>query len=217
MLKNAKYLLDFYIDASIHVALAVYSLYYMFVTKHHLPYDESLAYTLFYGTIVGYNIVKYATIVRLNVSKTKKSFWLIVVFSLLCFLFLTNYSLQLPLQTLGCLSVGLVILLGYIFPFFSNINWRSISKIKVFLVAFCWALAVVLAPIYHYNLKINAEIVTECFQVFVLVVALIIPFDIRDLKYDSKSLETIPQLVGVRKAKQLTYILLLIYAFLYCY
>lgn len=214
MLKNAKYLLDFYIDASVHVALAVFSLYYMFVLKHNLPYDESLAYTIFYGTIVGYNLVKYATVARVHTGKIKKSFWLIIVFSIISFLLLIYYSSNLPFRTMACLAVGLLVVLGYIFPFFSSVNLRSISRLKVFLVAFCWSLAIILAPAYHYNLKINTQIIIECFQIFVLIIALIIPFDIRDLRYDSKCLQTIPQMVGIKKAKQLTYMLMLIYTVL---
>lgn len=211
MIKKAKYLLDFYIDASIHVALAVYALCYMFILQNNLPYDESLVYTVFYGSITGYNFVKYAPLANVGLDKLKKGFWVVVLFSLVCLFLLIYYASKLPFRTLGCLFLGLIILLGYIFPFFSKKNLRSVSRLKIFLVAFCWALVVVVAPVYHYNMKLSLQVVFESIQIFILIVALIIPFDIRDLRSDSNFLQTIPQLIGVKKSKQVAYVLLITY------
>jgi len=62
VIKVFRFLFNFYIEASIHVALAVFSLYYVFSIVNQLPYDEALGYTLFYGTITAYNFVKFATV-----------------------------------------------------------------------------------------------------------------------------------------------------------
>ena len=45
------------------------------------------------------------------------------------------------------------------------------------------------------------------------IIAVTIPFDIRDLKYDSSSLATIPQKIGVRRTKYLGLMLLVLIVF----
>ena len=46
-------------------------------------------------------------------------------------------------------------------------------------------------------------------QRFLIVVVLILPFDIRDVKYDAISLQTIPKKIGVKNTKRLGLALLL--------
>jgi len=49
------------------------------------------------------------------------------------------------------------------------------------------------------------------FQFFVFVVICTIPFEIRDLKYDSNELRTIPQIFGIKKSKYISYVFILIF------
>jgi len=203
-------LFNFYIEASIHVALSVYALFYVFVITNALPYDETIAYTIFYGTITGYNFVKFAPIAKLHHRSLTKSLRLIQVFSFLCFLALLYYAFQLPIRTVMVFITGIFLVGAYVFPFFKKKNLRSIGKLKIYLVAFCWVLAIIIAPIIHYKMPLSKYLL-EMLQVFILVIALIIPFDIRDVKYDSISLQTVPQVVGIKKAKIIACILLLVY------
>jgi 4-hydroxybenzoate polyprenyltransferase len=48
---------------------------------------------------------------------------------------------------------------------------------------------------------LDADVIITFVQVFLLVVVLMIPFEIRDLNYDKFTLKTLPQLFGVRKTK----------------
>jgi 4-hydroxybenzoate polyprenyltransferase len=41
-----------------------------------------------------------------------------------------------------------------------------------------------------------------------------LPFEIRDLHYDSINLKTIPQVIGINKTKVLAYILLILFCFI---
>jgi len=54
-----KQLFNFYINSSIHVALAVYALAYITLVEYDIEYDENVLYFVFYATITGYNFVKY--------------------------------------------------------------------------------------------------------------------------------------------------------------
>ena len=65
-MKYFKNLLDFYIESSLHVALAVYALIRITFLKLNISYDESVAYFGFFGTIVGYNFIKYDELARVK-------------------------------------------------------------------------------------------------------------------------------------------------------
>ena len=57
-----KRIFEFYINSSIHVALAVLSLVLITVLEFNLKLPNSYWYFVFFGTITGYNFVKYAPI-----------------------------------------------------------------------------------------------------------------------------------------------------------
>src|SRR5690606_21548841 len=50
---------DFYLDASIHVAMAVFCLIRVTVLIFEIPSDTHLSWFVFFGTIACYNFVKY--------------------------------------------------------------------------------------------------------------------------------------------------------------
>jgi 4-hydroxybenzoate polyprenyltransferase len=58
------------------------------------------------------------------------------------------------------------------------------------------------------------EISFTFFQRFFFVIAITLPFEIRDLKFDSGNLNTIPQQIGIANTKKIGYILLGIILFL---
>ncbi|MGB7842171.1 MAG: hypothetical protein WBL21_05230, partial [Salinimicrobium sp.] len=89
-------------------------------------------------------------------------------------------------------------------------NLRSVSGVKIFIIALVWAGVTVILPVASANLKLDIFILVEFLQRFLLVLVLILPFEIRDLKYDLQELGTIPQKVGVTKTKILGYFFLLL-------
>ena len=60
---------------------------------------------------------------------------------------------------------------------------------------------------------VSWEELIEFVMRILLIIALVIPFDIRDLKYDDTHLHTIPQKIGVKKARQLSMFLVMLYQF----
>jgi hypothetical protein len=71
MIGFKKYLI-FYIKSSIHVALSVYALVRMTHFMFHIS-DQSMANFAFFGTIVGYNFVKYDALARAKKNKCETS------------------------------------------------------------------------------------------------------------------------------------------------
>ena len=207
-----KKIIDFYINSSIHVALAVYSLLRITELYFNLPYNEPLDYFVFYGTITGYNFVKYAGVAKFHHRSLTTNLKIIQIFSFFCFLLLCYYALKIELKTLLFLSPLALLTLLYAIPFLSGFqkNLRSISYLKVVVVAFVWASITVFLPIHDVGIEIiEAKPIYMFLQRFLLVTALILPFDIRDVKYDAISLQTIPKKIGVKNTKKLGVVLMI--------
>lgn len=210
-MKLHKQLFEFYINSSIHVALAVVSLCLVSFLHYDLPADRNLLIFVFFGTITGYNFVKYAGIAKLHHSSLAKGLKLIQIFSLFSFLILTWSAFKLSSEILMWTGVFGIFTLLYALPVFSKKrNLRTISGVKIFIIAFVWAGVTVVLPVISAQKLLDFNVALEFIQRFLLVLALILPFEIRDLKYDLQQLGTIPQRVGVTQTKLFGLSLLLV-------
>ena len=204
-MKVLKNIFDFYLNASIHVALAVYAFVRITEIYFKLPYNENVDYFIFYGTITGYNFVKYSGLAKLYHASLTSNLKMIQIFSLGCFFAMCYYGFMMDVKTL-LLSVPFTLLtVFYAVPFLNGFgkNLREISYLKIMVVAFVWMGFTVLIPLFDAGKGVNASIFMHAIQRFVLVLVLILPFDIRDVQFDAISLQTIPKKIGVEKTKKL--------------
>jgi hypothetical protein len=213
-----KHILDFYINASIHVALSVYALTWITLIEFGVSYDESVLYFNFFGTITGYNFVKYFGLAKFHHRSLANWLKVIQLFSLICFAALSYYAIQLETKTWAFILVLGTITFFYAVPFLprkvfvdSNQNLREISGLKIYVIALVWSAVTVLLPIVDNDLTITADVLITVLQRFVLVLVLMIPFEIRDLRYDSLKLSTIPQRIGLKNTKLIGVILLMVF------
>ena len=215
-----KQLFDFYLNSSIHVAFAVYALSWITLIQFDVSYDENILYFIFYATITGYNFVKYFGIAKFHHRSLTNTLKIIQVFSLVCFLLLCYYASQLQLKTLISISVFGAITFLYTFPFIpkklyidNQQNLRDVSGLKVYVIALVWTGVTVFLPLINNDFDLNTDVYITAFQRFVFVIVLMLPFEIRDLKFDSLKLATIPQKIGVRFTKIIGLILLVLLFF----
>ncbi|WP_313803532.1 hypothetical protein [Flavobacterium sp.] len=205
-----KRIFDLYLHGSVHVALAVYALVRMTFHFFHIDYDEPMALFAFFGTIVGYNFVKYDELVRAKKHKMTTERKAIVVISFVsllatayCFFLLERIT-----QVIAVAFLGLTML--YTLPFFPKLgNARNWAGVKIYIVAFCWAGITLFLPILNADLPLSHDVWVKFCQRFLLVIILILIFEIIDLKHDDASLQTVPQKLGVQKTKMLNWFLLL--------
>ncbi|MDT7829612.1 hypothetical protein RQM65_13140 [Pricia sp. S334] len=80
-------------------------------------------------------------------------------------------------------------------------NLRSLGGLKIFVVALVWAGSTVVLPVLAADVSISWDVQMETVQRFLLVLILLVPFEIRDLAYDSPELHTLPQRFGVKGTK----------------
>ncbi|MEN3323018.1 hypothetical protein VP395_04715 [Mariniflexile soesokkakense] len=220
-MKVLKQLFSFYINSSIHVALSVLSLTCITLLEYGIPYDESLLFFVFFASISGYNFVKYFGIAKFHHRSLANWLKTIQIFSFLCFIFMCHYALHLPMNTMVFIvGLGLVTFF-YAIPFLpkhlfldSKNNLRNVGGVKVYLIALVWAGVTVFIPIINNGYAVNAGVVITGIQRFVFIVVLMLPFEIRDLMYDSLKLATIPQKIGVKQTKIIGVVLLVFFFFL---
>ena len=203
-----KQILNFYINSSIHVALAVFSLSYITLLEFNISYDKPVLYFIFYASITGYNFVKYFEVTKFHHRSLSTWLKLIQIFSLLCFVLMCYYSFRLEKTTMFYIAVFAVLTFLYTIPFIpkrkflnKQSNLRNIGGLKVFLIALVWVGVTVFIPLLNNHFSIDRMVVIVSVQRFLLVIMLMLPFEIRDLQFDSLKLYTIPQNLGVKRTK----------------
>lgn len=176
---------------------------------------QNVSWFAFFGTIVGYNFVKYDALVREKKFEIKLELKLIAILSFISFLISGYffYQLQPKTQLIGFCFLALTLL--YTLPFFpTKRNARNWAGLKIYIVAICWVGVTLLLPIINSDLPFTIEVLSLALQRFILVFVLILIFEIVDLKTDDLHLKTVPQQIGVKKTKQIGSFLLLIFLFL---
>ncbi len=127
-----------------------------------------------------------------------------------------SLSLNTPAQILLIL-LGLIAI-SYNLPIYrlgeKRVGLRNLPAIKFFLVALVWTFSVVLLPVLELQ---NTDITPSLTQIplliaqrLLLISAIVIPFDVRDIYQDQiHQLKTIPVVLGEKKAYRLCFGLLL--------
>jgi hypothetical protein len=205
-----KEILNFYINSSIHVALAVCSLTYITILEFDVPLNNTVFFFVFFASITAYNFVKYFGVVQFyHVNLTRWLKW-IQILSFISFILMCYYGFYLSMRTLIYLAVLGLITFLYAVPFLPNKklfneykSLRNIGGLKVFLIALVWCGVTVFIPIINNDSKIDIDIVITGIQRFLFVIMLMLPFEIRDLQFDSLKLFTIPQKLGLVRTKLL--------------
>lgn len=207
-MKFIRAIFRFYIQSSIHVAFAVTSLAVVTIFEFGFVPEPALLLFIFLGTIVGYNFVKYAGISNQHNLNITPHINLIRAFSVLCVAGTGYFGLTLPTNALITAAIFGGLTLLYAIPFYKSRNLRSLNGAKIFIIALVWVGVAVLLPLEYHNLNFRPKVFYQCMEIFLFVIALTLPFEIRDLKYDKAELGTLPQKLGVPITKWLGVILL---------
>lgn len=167
-----------------------------------LSTDYALLSFVFLSTIIGYNFVKYfpqSKVARRMMPQASKA---IQVFSMaISLLFVVNCFY------VSKSTIALSLCLGLINVFYAvplpHKTLREIPFLKVIIIAFIWTVVSLFYPFLDKN--INPEYDFQfCFEIlerFIWVVLLMIPFEIRDYKFDKDSLKTMATALGIAQLK----------------
>ncbi|MCW5516753.1 hypothetical protein [Muriicola sp. Z0-33] len=201
-MKLFKKIFDFYLDASIHVALAVFCLIQITVVFLNISPDNHLSYYVFFGTIACYNFIKYGVEAEKYILVANRYHKNIQFFSFLCLGIAIYHAYFLNLQS--WIAIGILLMLTglYALPILPmGIKLRSHGLLKIALVGLIWAGTTVVLPNLAVNQPLSWDFGVETVQRFILVIVLLLPFEIRDLAYDNPDLNTLPQRIGVANTR----------------
>jgi len=210
-----KKLFNFYINSSIHVAFSVVALVQLTYILFDITNDSVTNLFAFFGTIVGYNFVKYDALARIQKVKMTLQLKGIAFLSFVSFIFTGYYFFQLQRITQIIGFVFLATTLLYTLPFFPNRkNARNWAGIKIYIVALCWVGVTLFLPIINNELPFTSYVYLVALQRFILIFVLILIFEIIDLKLDDPHLKTVPQQIGVVKTKRVGVMLMILFVIL---
>ncbi len=214
-MRTLKFIFDFYLDASIHVALAVISLagvtFYLLDTS----FDLSLLGFIFFGVIVCYNFVKYGVEAYKYLIVSNAYHRIIQVFSFFAFVFAIYFLVQLDKKIWMAIAAMTLLSALYAVPLLPRAkNLRNLGGFKIYIVALVWVGFTVLLPAMDAKIALHWDIWILFLQRFIFVLVMILPFEIRDLQWDDTNLRTLPQVYGIKKTKRIGIALTVIFFFL---
>ncbi len=165
--------------------------------------------------------MKYFGLAKFHHRSLSKDLRIIQVFSAFAFVAMCFFVFQLN-QSALFLIIGLAtITFLYAIPFLPNRflfdeqqNLREISGLKVYVIALVWMAVTVILPLLNNAIEFQADSYIMMIQRFLYVLVLMLPFEIRDLNYDSLKLATIPQKIGVKNTKVIGALLLMVFLML---
>jgi len=202
-MKWSNRLFDFYLDASIHVALGVFALLKVTGILLHISVDSHLAYYLFFGTIACYNFIKYGVEAEKYLMVANRYHKNIQFFSFAALAVALYHLYFLTWETWCAIGVVSFLTAVYALPVLPHAkNVRSMGLLKIMLVGLVWAGSTVVFPVLEASESLKWDTWIETCQRFLLVLVLLVPFEIRDLKYDDRNLRTLPQRVGTVNTKR---------------
>lgn len=147
---------------------------------------DILIYLSFFATLFAYNLSHW-------VSDKEKWRFLIMIFSGLISLVLG--FLYLKFQMILVLAVLAFISIYYSYAF-NKKTLRNLPHLKMISIALVWSVTAVL-PVFNDVENLNFNLLNLILSLFFFVVTITIPFDIRDLEQDEKTIKTLPQQFGV--------------------
>ena len=209
LMRVLRAIFDFYLDASIHVALAAWCL--IRITGHTLdiPVDPYLEIFLFLSTIAVYNFIKYGVEAEKYLKVVQPYHRSIQIFSFICLAAAAYPALFLEVKVYVGLAVVALLVFLYAFPVLPRSNkLRDWGLVKIAMVGLVWSITTVFLPLLQVEASLKWDMYLEGIQRFLFVMVWMLPFEIRDLKYDDPALRTIPQRIGIQRTKMVGIILL---------
>ena len=178
-------IVDFYIQSSIHVGFAVFCLVQLSVQQWN-----SYSFLVLFGTIVGYNFLKYSEWFFTH------QFFQIQYIGILVVTLISAIGFSwLFLQQDATVQLNLILAFGLVvlYPFVRKIGW-----LKPFYVSFVVSYITLFVP-----LKSDVDVIVLFVQRFLLLSSVMIPFEILDSSKDAVAMKTLPHCFGIPRTKQI--------------
>lgn len=210
--------LNFLVYSNIWIGIGAAAITWQYYLVEELTPNWFIISLAFFSTVLTYTFQRYVKIINKTRSGGDRLEWMernpITVKGIM--LFSTagciHALFEVSLKSYWLLVITGILSLFYVVKLPGNLgkNLRDIPSLKIFLIGFVWAVIGSFLP--YLNLEeAKTEMPWMLFvSNFIFVIAITIPFDIRDLHLDEDDKRTIPQMVGEKKARLIGGILLLL-------
>jgi len=200
---------------NILVAFAVFSLYKVTELLFNFQ-DSNLGLFMFFSTLLAYNYMRLSILLDFDQYNLKSQQIVQDQNALYCIFVISIFAILSLFFILGSSFFKLVlpaILISLLYPCSIKINKnfysiRQIPFFKIFLIAFTWSYITVLVPLWYHDFKMDYFMLDVFFQRLLFVIAISIPFDIRDC--DTDKIMTIPNTIGIIESKFFAWFCLLV-------
>jgi len=207
--------LDFYLFSNLHIAVCAVAL--VGVTQELFEYHlrRELYVFVFCGTFFLYNLqrlpsafanVQIESVFRRHSWNTQHRKLLLGV-SVVAMIAALWAFLHLYRRTQIIALIPAALSVAYAFPaIYWRKRWiklREIPMIKIFIVGIVWGMSCVWVPAAaddSFPQWTSPEVTTWMISCSLMIFAITVPFDIRDLHYDGTRLRTLPAIFGLKKA-----------------
>ncbi len=203
----------FYVFGNIHVAVAAYCLTKISFLQFDIN-NQSLANFVFVSTVLSYNFIRLFQLDKLN---SMTSIWIrankrsLIVLNSLALIGSVYYLLNFRMVDILVLVPFFLATLFYVFPFKKKMTGlRNVPGLKLFLIAITWTGLTLYLPLFSARIHDTPDAYIAIAQRFLFILAITIPFDIRDAQFDLPGLNTIPQLLGVNRSKLMAVMMLML-------
>lgn len=170
---------------------------------------------IFFCSIACYNFIKYGVEIKKYLRLSNQYHGYIRFFSFVCSGITIYHLFFLEWRTIFVLGILGLFTALYALPILPGTrNLRSLASFKIFPVAIVWAGTTVVLPVLAAGFAFSWDVWIETIQRLILVLILILPFEIRDMKYDPPELKTFPRRYGIVKTKILGILSIFLFLFL---
>ena len=205
--------LSFLLYSNLFVSLCVVALAIRTALVLDLNVDFSFYLFLFFSTLFTYN---FQRLIRFNnkeyssknVIWNKSNYNFSKTICLISFLISSTFIFSLNLNSLYLLFPLFIVSILYPLKLFSKLSLREVPFLKIFLISIVWTFATTLVVVSESNSPFSFELMPLLLDRFLFVMAITIPFDIRDLKLDQSFIKTIPLVFGLNGAKNIAFVCL---------
>lgn len=162
---------------------------------------------VFFATLFGYNL-QNLSVKKVHKERSNQIIWIesnnkVIRFTtIIASVFSIIFSyFSLSFLTVLISSPFLFLVLFYRINLLNKIKFRNIPGLKILIITICWTWSCCLLPQILYSIEIDWILVSFIFMYLLLIT---IPFDIRDMEFDEK-IKTIPQIIGAKNALFLSF------------
>lgn len=197
-----KQILEYYLNYDFHVSISVVALISITYLTYNINIDLGFVAFGFVATNLAYRFIRLADqnkkIGFSSISQIEKSDFLVLFFAT----FYVSIYLIIKPEQFALLVLIVILSIIYIIPIIKFkskwIGLREFPFFKIFYIAFVWSLFTHIFPVLN--------LTSEWFSIgllrrFIFIIALTIPFDIRDYEVDKDIIYTIPHKIGINKSK----------------